>query len=349
MDITDDVAQEGYRIDKPIGQGGMACVFLAEDPSGHTCVIKTPLEAGQKKTLSRFFDEAKLGMLVSHRALAQTFDFFVVRDRPFLVMEHIQGCTLAELIVQMGPLSPRLVAEAMFDIFDAAQCLHSAVSSDGLPLNAVHRDISTKNIIVDGTGAAKLIDLGICRFSSRVTQRTETGGVCGTARYVAPEIWHGGAFSAASDIWSIGMCALEALLGRPATPGGMESVIHGIGSGGYLDAIAEVPCAHWRRFLYDVLAPAPEQRPRSAGVAAVALRNILADVSHHDPAPRPKPEPNDDVNADDTQVDMKSFVFEASAPSEELSDASRLLRDYVGDLRTLETPFSLREKKAQNG
>ncbi|MGE0067381.1 MAG: serine/threonine-protein kinase, partial [Solirubrobacterales bacterium] len=214
-----EVLKDRYRLERVLGRGGMAAVWL-----GHDDVLDRPVAvkllsdaiASDPDFLARFRREATVAGGVSHPSLVDVYDYSEGEERPYLVMEFVPGENLAELIAREEPIDrDRLAGE----LLGAVAHIHEA--------GILHRDIKPQNIVVDRDGTAKLIDFGIA-LPRDATALTQTGLVLGTERYAAPEVMAGEPASERSDLYSCGVVlrccpgegspALESLLGRLLSP-----------------------------------------------------------------------------------------------------------------------------------
>ncbi|MCP4501238.1 MAG: serine/threonine protein kinase [Deltaproteobacteria bacterium] len=354
MNIRAHIAAEGYTILKEFEAGGMAHVFLAEDPSGDPCVVKTPRES-MLPAKSRFYDEARLGTLVCHPHLAETLHFFDVGERPFLVVEYVDGPSLGEQI-QEGPLSFEKILQVGTDILEVLSAIHNATTHDGTALHAVHRDVTPQNILLQRGGPAKLIDLGICSFATRVTTQTQAGAVCGTLHFIAPELWSGSSFSPSSDVWSLGMCLLEALSGEKVVSGSFANVVHTLMKDEYLDAALEKLAARgipqpMLSLLREMLALNPHGRPTTADLCRerfIQLQKVYG-------APDKKQAEVDDVLAaflgiDNAAAPVQPKAEHTSARTIDIDGFAALPGSMTGDEETDRTErFQNREQTQESG
>ncbi len=201
-----------YRLERRLGAGGMASVWLARDERlGRPVAIKalSDLLADDPDYVRRFQREARVAAGLSHPALVRVFDFGDV-PRPYLVMEYLPCGTLAEHLRDHGPIKdPEALARTLLE---ALAHVHAG--------RIVHRDVKPGNVLLDRENHPRLTDFGIAQpeDASRLTQ---TGGVLGTMRYLAPEVLHGAPATPSSDLYSLGVllreCAGEVPRGRLAT------------------------------------------------------------------------------------------------------------------------------------
>jgi serine/threonine protein kinase len=197
-----------YRIERPLGHGGMASVYLGRDTELERPVaIKLLAEnlAGNEEFRERFVREARLAARLSDPNVVSVYDAGEDDGRPYIVMEHVDGETLAELLARRGRLAPDEAREL------AAQAARGLAHAHAAGL--VHRDIKPQNLILSRDGTVKIADFGIARAAE--TTITQTGTVLGTAAYLAPEQALGEQVTAAADVYSLGAVLYELLTGRP--------------------------------------------------------------------------------------------------------------------------------------
>jgi serine/threonine protein kinase len=210
--LTETLAAGRYRIDRPLGHGGMATVHLAWDEELHRPVaIKVLAEhlLSDPSSRVRFLREARLASRLSHPNIVQVFDAGDDGERRYIVMEYIPGGTIAERDKLTWQTSVALALQATAGL----QHAHEA----GL----VHRDIKPANLLVREDDVLKMADFGIAR-ASESTRLTQHGTVLGTAAYLSPEQTAGEEATPASDIYSLGAVVYELLTGR--TPYTFESL-----------------------------------------------------------------------------------------------------------------------------
>lgn len=151
--------------------------------------------------------EARLAARLNHPHVVAVFDLIQDEDDEWLVMEYVEGSTLAATVLADGPLSPDQAAPILAQVADALAAAHAA--------GIVHRDVKPSNILIDLEGAAKLTDFGVARSADVDATLTQTGFLTGSPAYLAPEVAAGGPAGPPSDVWSLGATAFHALTGRP--------------------------------------------------------------------------------------------------------------------------------------
>jgi serine/threonine protein kinase len=197
-----------YRIENVLGRGGMASVYLARDEELERPVaVKVLAEhlAHQADFHDRFLREARLAAQLSHPNVVQVFDVGEEDGSPFIVMECVEGSTLADELKERGRLDPDEVVDLALQICGGLEHAHAA----GL----VHRDIKPQNLLLRPDGTVKIADFGIAR-AAETTRFTQMGSVMGTAAYLSPEQALAEEVTAAADLYSLGCVLYELLTGR---------------------------------------------------------------------------------------------------------------------------------------
>ncbi len=213
-----------YTISERLDQeGGMAEVFIgvAESLQGFkkNVAIKRILPNLTKndKFVAMFLDEAKLSLHLQHANIVQVFDIGVTDSTYFLVMEYVNGCNLKGLIEYLAARDRQMsTAQAIYIVLECCKALsyaHHVESSDGEPLNIVHRDVSPPNILLSRMGEVKLVDFGLAKASSQI-ETTDPGIVKGKFSYLSPEAAHGAIVDARTDIFAIGIILWELFTGK---------------------------------------------------------------------------------------------------------------------------------------
>lgn len=206
-----------FKILGELGRGGMAVVYKAYDPNiNRPLAIKVLLEerCANKEYRSRFLAEAKAAGLLSHPNIVTIFDIGEINDRPYIVMELLEGDPLDEY---MKSTPDRLLREDLAIGIQLAKALHYAHSK-----GIVHRDIKPSNIIrVKGSNNIKITDFGIAHVEDpEQTRQTQMGEVLGTPQYMSPEQALGRHVDARSDLYSVGVVLYQLMTGKKPFEGG---------------------------------------------------------------------------------------------------------------------------------
>jgi eukaryotic-like serine/threonine-protein kinase len=206
--MSPTVLSDRYELGRVLGRGGMAEVREARDlVLGRRVAVKVlhATLADDPAFIERFRREATAVAALNHPSLVGIFDAGSDGDTRYLVMEYLEGQTLADVLRERGRLEPARAVEVGIAAAEALEAVHQA----GL----VHRDVKPANIMVTPRGGVKLMDLGIARAAD-ATSLTATQSVIGTAAYLSPEQARGLPADARSDLYSLGCVIYEAAAGR---------------------------------------------------------------------------------------------------------------------------------------
>ena len=211
-----------YLICGEMAAGGMATVHLGRllGPAGFSKIVAIkrlhPQFATDPEFLSMIIDEARLASVISHPNVVSSLDVVVENDELLLIMEYVQGETLAQLVrmARNRETSPPLgiIQRILCDALDGLHAAHTA-SAGGRPLNIVHRDVSPQNIMVGENGVARVLDFGIAKAESQ-SQITRPGHVKGKFSYLSPEQIRGQPVDARTDVFAAGVVLWESLTGH---------------------------------------------------------------------------------------------------------------------------------------
>lgn len=198
-----------YRLDERIGEGGMGFIYRAFDlDGGPELAIKLlrPEVALRDEARRRFEREAQVLTRLKHPAIIRIHDFgFLPEGRLFLVMELLEGETLADRSERLGALSASALIPIICRVAEALDAAHAE--------GVIHRDLKPENIFLTEDGGVKLLDFGIARVLDDETIASQTGLIFGTARYISPEGARGDRTDERSDVYSLAVISYEALSG----------------------------------------------------------------------------------------------------------------------------------------
>ncbi|MFB7218836.1 serine/threonine-protein kinase [Streptomyces sp. NPDC056227] len=203
-----------------LGQGGMGTVWRADDGLLGRSVAVKEVHLGESATASAL-REARAGARIRHPHVIVVHDVVEDEGRPYIVMELVDGISLAEQLADRGPVDAAEAARIGIALLGALRAAHA--------LGVLHRDLKPANVLIEnGTGRVVLTDFGIARLSGATTI-TGTGAFVGSPEYTAPERMAGEPAGPASDLWSLGALLCTVLSGR--------SLFHRDSLGGVLHAV----------------------------------------------------------------------------------------------------------------
>ena len=209
MRIVNQTTIDGrYTIERPLGSGGMAEVFLAHDGVLERDVALKVLRSqyrSDEEFYERFGREARSAASLSHPNIVSIFDRGETPDGTcYIAMEYVAGGTLKEWLDERGPMEPQRALAVTAQVAEALWAAHDR--------GMVHRDIKPQNILVTDMGHLKVTDFGIARAASAATI-SATNAVFGTAGYLSPEQALGEPATPRSDLYSLGIVLYEMLTG----------------------------------------------------------------------------------------------------------------------------------------
>ncbi|TML13370.1 MAG: serine/threonine protein kinase, partial [Actinobacteria bacterium] len=213
--VSPTVFNGRYELQRRLARGGMADVFLARDRLlDRPVAIKVlfPDLAADPAFVQRFRREAQAAANLNHPNIVSIFDWGQQDDTYFIVMEFIDGRSLADLIRTEGALDADRAAEIASDVAAALGIAHRS--------GVIHRDVKPGNVLITSDGQVKVADFGIATvLSDTNTDLTRAGTVMGTATYFSPEQAQGRSVDARSDLYSLGAVLYEMIVGRPPFKG----------------------------------------------------------------------------------------------------------------------------------
>ncbi|MEY2936546.1 MAG: hypothetical protein RL033_7295 [Pseudomonadota bacterium] len=277
MSAPPRILGEKYQLIRPLEQGGMGSVWLAEHLSlaSPVAVKLMAAELGTSEELrQRFLREAHAAAALRSPHVVQTLDYGVDGDTPYIVMELLEGESLAARLTRQHRLSPQETELVLRHVSRAVARAHE--------LGIVHRDLKPANIFIthnDEEEVIKLFDFGIVKAMTDAGEaaQTRTGSLLGTPAYMSPEQLEGKHCDYSADIWAMGVIAYQCLLGQPP--------FAGAGLGGLVRAVTSeplpVPSEHglvpegFEGWFARACARDPGERFASAREAAQELRRVL--------------------------------------------------------------------------
>lgn len=203
-----------------LASGGMATVFLARlgGVAGFQRFVAIkrlhPHLASDRDFIQMFLDEARIAARLHHPQVVPILEIGESEKGYYLVMEYIEGDTLARLMARSAqsqkPLPTRVAVRAALDALAGLHAAHELVDDEGKPLEIVHRDVSPQNILVGVDGSARITDFGVARAASRLTS-TKSGQLKGKLSYMAPEQARGKGIDRRADVFAMGIVLWELL------------------------------------------------------------------------------------------------------------------------------------------
>jgi serine/threonine protein kinase len=209
-----------YRLLQRIAVGGMGEVWTAEavDRPGERFAVKTLRSVGENagpNTLSKFMDEARISVAVSnHPNIVRTLDVGLEGKHLYLVMELLEGHTLAQHFKRGVVFAPELVVGLALPVLAALEHAQNSPGPSGQPLKLVHRDLKPSNLFLTGDGVMKVIDFGIALATGVDATNTRSGVIRGTLAYLSPEQARAERPDARSDLYSFAVVLHELLSGK---------------------------------------------------------------------------------------------------------------------------------------
>ncbi|MEU9145748.1 serine/threonine-protein kinase [Streptomyces sp. NPDC048349] len=235
-----------YRLGKRLGRGGMGTVWEACDELLGRPVAVKELHVDDGTQSAGALREARAVAQIKHPHVVVVHDVTEHEGRPFIVMELVEGRSLADRLAADGPLDPAEAARTGLALLAALNAAHAR--------GVLHRDIKPANVLLEaGTGRVVLTDFGIARLAGSTTL-SETGAFVGSPEYTSPERMQGEAAGPASDLWSLGVLLCAALTG--------ESPFHRDSLGGVLHAV-----------VYDEIRPPAQAGPLLPVIAGLLERD----------------------------------------------------------------------------
>jgi|GEM_PF-2523009 len=213
-----------YRLERRIGKGAFGEVWLAMDAGSHGfrkhVALKVLSKRNNERRVQALIREARICGALNHPNIIDVFGVEHEGDRPFIIMEYVEGETLASLWGDLEFLNIRVPRSIIIDVGIAiCEALHhawTATNAEGDHLKIVHRDLKPANVIISNRGIVKLGDFGVAKIAPDVDDHmTRAGKLKGTPSYLAPELWRGDRnFRPGMDLWSLGIILWELAAGE---------------------------------------------------------------------------------------------------------------------------------------
>lgn len=269
---TGRVAAERFELEREVGRGGMATIYLARDRerADRAAAVKVihPHLSGDEQLVQRFLHEVRAHVGLVHPNVVEMLGWGRDgQDRLFMAMEFVDGPMLKELMARRRRFPVDLAVHVAASVLKGLAAAHAA--------GIVHRDVKPANVMVTRSGRVKVADFGISKAEG-MTQLTSTGNVIGTPAYMSPEQALGRELDERSDLFSVGVFLYEMLLGgnpflasNPATT--LQRVVH-LHQRPVFESCPTVP-ARLEKLVEALLKKVPAERPESAIEAA---RELLA-------------------------------------------------------------------------
>ena len=270
------IVNDRYRVERSVGRGGMAEVFLAHDLLLDRPValkVLFPEYANDPSFVERFRREAQSAAGLTHPNIVAVYDWGKVNNTYFIAMEFVQGRTLASILKEKLRLTARQACDVAVDVASALGFAHEN--------GVVHRDIKPGNILIGSTGQVKVADFGIARALGSAVEEglTQTGSVMGTATYLSPEQAQGSQPDPRSDIYSLGVMMYEMVAGRAPfigdnAVGVAYQQVHGVPPA-LSEFVSDIP-REFEAIVAKCMAKSAERRYVNAGALRDDLRRFSA-------------------------------------------------------------------------
>lgn len=202
-----------YSLRSSVGNGGMGTVWratdtlLRRDVAVKEVVLPPGLAPSDRDAMyERTLREARAAAAIQHPAVVQVYDVVTEAGRPWIVMELLDARSLADMVIEDGPVAPRAVAKIGIALLGALEVAHA--------IGVLHRDVKPANVLICSDGRCVLTDFGVARMPTDV-QLTTPGMVLGSPHFISPERAMGQEFGPPSDLFSLGVTLYTAVEGRP--------------------------------------------------------------------------------------------------------------------------------------
>ena len=202
-----------YTLRAAVGHGGMGTVWraadtlLRRDVAIKEVILPPGLAPSDRDSMyERTMREARAAAALQHPAVVQVYDVVHENGRPWIVMELLDARSLADMVIEDGPVAPRVVAKIGIALLGALEVAHAH--------GVLHRDVKPANVLICNDGRCVLTDFGVARMPTDI-QLTTPGMVLGSPHFISPERAMGSEFGPPSDLFSLGVTLYTAVEGRP--------------------------------------------------------------------------------------------------------------------------------------
>ncbi|GHB07848.1 serine/threonine-protein kinase [Streptomyces chryseus] len=329
-----------YRLGEVLGRGGMGTVWRAVDETlGRTVAVKelrfpTSIDDEEKRRLiTRTLREAKAIARIRSNGAVTVYDVVDEDDRPWIVMELIEGKSLADVVRQDGLLTPRRAAEVGLAILDVLRAAHRQ--------GILHRDVKPSNVLISEDGRVVLTDFGIAQVEGDPSI-TSTGMLVGAPSYISPERARGHKPGPAADLWSLGGLLYASVEGTPPYDKGSAIAT--------LTAVMTEPldppknAGPLEEVIYGLLAKDPGQRLDEAG--ARALLNDVIHLSETTDEPEPSLEATRVVALPPVPDDVLRTVRPAKGAASDGPAAGERVRGALKSVRNAAAAQAAKQKQS---
>ena len=292
LDVAPGSSLGPYELLVPVATGGMARVWAArrhDTPSKFVAIkMILPDLAEDAGFQTMFQDEARVGVLLHHPNVCETYEISEVKGIHYLAMEWVDGSSLLRLFraradgeeggTVRAPIDPRVAARIISDACAGLHAAHELVDEHGQPMKLVHRDATPHNILLTADGRVKLSDFGVAKALGN-SHATLAGQIKGKVSYMAPEQLCGDPLDRRADIFSLGVCLYESIAGRKAFNGESDPEVMSQIILGQIDPLSAfmpgVP-PDLEHIILRAMALSPDDRYQTALMMREALESFLA-------------------------------------------------------------------------
>ncbi len=279
-----------------LGEGGMARVFKAElaglegfKKKAAVKIVRSSIASDNQRLRTSLINEARLGGLLHHPNIVDTYEFGEVDGLPFIAMEYVRGIGLEQVLALVRPIPPEVALEIAIQMCAGLDHAHNLEDVEGAD-ELVHRDLKPSNVLLSRDGLVKVMDFGIAKATALSATNTATGTTKGTPSYMSPEQVEGGDLDARSDLFAVGAILFELFTGdRLFQADSLMSILMGVmqveerlANSGVLDQLDLISLG-----LSDVVRKCLRKSPEDRYADAADLEHALKLVSRQLPPPPP--------------------------------------------------------------